>query len=206
MAKTGRVVPVAGSSGAKRLLKNKRVPIQSIMLQTLYATGTIATAFVAPKALGIFSQLAGNAQSRKRLKVRSSQALIRLTRKGLARIVVRKGFQEIELTEKGQDVVLEILTKTYSIPVPLRWDGKWRVIAFDVREERKKLRPVLRQMLRGAGFVLLQDSVWIHPYPCDEFVLLLKSHLQGKPRELLHLTVEAFETDSFLRKHFNLIT
>ena len=188
----------------KYYLKKPKSEITKDILLWLVVGGIIAIAATSPY---FGTNLIRAFQRRKRYnKKKVYDTFSRLRREGYVRVEKHNHQIYISLTEEGRKKAGRFQIDSLHIQKPKRWDGKWRVIAFDVREERKKLRPVLRQMLRGAGFVLLQDSVWIHPYPCDEFVLLLKSHLQGKPRELLHLTVEAFETDSFLRKHFNLIT
>lgn len=42
-----------------------------------------------------------------------------------------------------------------------KWDGLWRVVVFDIPEEDKRLRNVLRQTLKVLEFRALQKSVWI---------------------------------------------
>ena len=84
------------------------------------------------------------------------------------------------------------------------WDGKWRVVIFDIREKRRLIRQKLRTLLSGAGMVRLQDSVWVHPYPCDEFVALLRANLKSGTCELLYFIAEGLESDRHLREHFNL--
>jgi phenylacetic acid degradation operon negative regulatory protein len=56
-----------------------------------------------------------------------------------------------------------------------RWDGRWRVILFDVPETRRADRGRLRQHLCTRGFGCLQGSVWISPHPVKEERILLKS-------------------------------
>ncbi len=48
------------------------------------------------------------------------------------------------------------------------WDGKWRVVLFDVPTKHNVQREQLRRYLRGKGFGCLQHSVWITPDPLDE--------------------------------------
>jgi phenylacetic acid degradation operon negative regulatory protein len=43
------------------------------------------------------------------------------------------------------------------------WDGKWRLILFDVPISRDAQRNKLRRHLRNKGFGYLQNSVWITP-------------------------------------------
>lgn len=92
----------------------------------------------------------------------------------------------------------------YHIPDPAFWDGKWRVVMFDIRERRRKVRSQLRSLLSNAGFLRLQDSVWIYPYPCDEFIGLVRAHLKSGTGEMLSFVAEALESDRPLREHFHL--
>ena len=67
------------------------------------------------------------------------------------------------LTEEGEREAEKIRLKlemTKSKP----WDGKWRIIIFDVPEKLRGKRDLLRQELIGFGFKQLQKSVWAYPY------------------------------------------
>jgi len=54
-----------------------------------------------------------------------------------------------------------------------RWDGRWRLVIFDVPEARTAARDRLRRYLRSRGFGYLQNSVWITPHPLREERALL---------------------------------
>lgn len=41
------------------------------------------------------------------------------------------------------------------------WDGKWRIVVFDIPEKHKKLRHALRWKLREWEFTFWQKSVWV---------------------------------------------
>lgn len=43
------------------------------------------------------------------------------------------------------------------------WDGKWRIVVFDLPENKRGLRNELRRQLRAAKFGGLQGSVWVSP-------------------------------------------
>ena len=74
---------------------------------------------------------------------------------------------------------------------------------FDIREERKRLREKVRQTLISLGFKRLQDSVWVHPYDCEDIIMLLKSDFKiGK--DLLYIIADTIENDTRLRKDFGL--
>jgi phenylacetic acid degradation operon negative regulatory protein len=48
------------------------------------------------------------------------------------------------------------------------WDGRWRLVLFDVPESRRVARDRLRRFLQSRGFGYLQNSVWITPDPLNE--------------------------------------
>ena len=50
------------------------------------------------------------------------------------------------------------------------WDGKWRLVVFDVPEKLKKGRNALREKLKKIGFYELQKSVFVFPYKCKDEV------------------------------------
>ena len=162
-------LPESGTGGARRLAKgNKRVPIQVIALRTLYATGAITTALVAPNMLKIFPALDQGKKHRKELYGRADQALYRLREKKLIEFSKVEGRRPIvRLTELGKAEITKIILRQYKISETTIWDGRWRVVIFDIREKRRTIRQKLRMLLAGAGMLRLQDSVWVHPYPCD---------------------------------------
>ena len=43
------------------------------------------------------------------------------------------------------------------------WDGRWRLVVFDVPETKRRDRVRLRRTLRMLGFGYLQNSVWLSP-------------------------------------------
>ncbi len=194
----------SGSWGAKRLAHGRRFPVQTIVLRTLYTTGLIGTALLAPKAVRLFRYLdrsrAVSAATRERLR----RTVSRMEKSGLIRQYERGGRALIELTEKGEAAAEQAIFDTYQIPEPARWDGRWRLVIFDVRESRRNARRALRLALRNTGFYLLQDSVWTYPYPCDEFIQLVRARLKCGPEELLTCIAEGFENDRRLRSHFGL--
>ncbi|MFH1749673.1 MAG: hypothetical protein ABH837_02145 [bacterium] len=45
-----------------------------------------------------------------------------------------------------------------------KWDRKWRIIAFDIPESKRKTRRHLREYLFQLDFRAIQQSIWITPY------------------------------------------
>jgi len=54
-----------------------------------------------------------------------------------------------------------------------KWDGKWRMVAFDIPEKHRTGRNALRSKLKSIGFRQLQQSVFITPYDCEREIGLL---------------------------------
>lgn len=178
--------------------------MRNLILRTLVLTGGISVALVAPKTMSLLKKLDRGATNRKNLYRRITQAITRLEDSGFVKTSGDRGHRNIVLTDKGRTVVGTIYASEYRIPEPAFWDGKWRVVVFDIREKRRRARSRLRSLLAGAGFLRLQDSVWIHPYPCDEFIGLVRAHLKSGTGEMLSFVAEALESDKRLREHFNL--
>jgi phenylacetic acid degradation operon negative regulatory protein len=59
------------------------------------------------------------------------------------------------------------------------WDGRWRIVLFDVAEKDRSRRIRLQRQLRRARFGYLQDSVWISPDPIDDIAAAVRSVGQG---------------------------
>lgn len=49
-----------------------------------------------------------------------------------------------------------------------KWDGRWRLVLFDVPITRNSHRKRLRRYLQDRGFGYLQGSVWVSPDPMEE--------------------------------------
>ena len=93
--------------------------------------------------------------------------------------------------------------RDWEINKPKKWDGRWRMLIFDIPETRKSLRDKVRHTLLHIGFLRIQDSVWAYPYDCEDFISLLKADFKiGK--DLLYLVVDSIENDKSYKKYFNL--
>ena len=82
------------------------------------------------------------------------------------------GTIELILTEKGKRKALRCGLERMKI-LNQKWDGKWRLVVFDIPESRRNVRNALRGMLKRIGFYELQKSVFVHPYECKNEIQLL---------------------------------
>lgn len=180
--------------------------MKNLLLRSLVGVGVISIALVAPKMTRLLKQLDRPAKNRAQLYRRISQGVKRLELNGLVTVSGEYAKRRVKITEKGRGVMQQIEFGEYEIPKPVFWDGKWRVLIFDITERRRRVRDQLRRLLEGAGFVRIQDSVWVHPYSCDEFVSLMRAHLKSGIGEVRIFVAEALESDKALREHFRLVT
>ena len=89
------------------------------------------------------------------------------------------------------------------IKKPTKWDGKWRIVMFDIPETKTKLRNIIRFHLKKIGFLQIQGSVWIYPYSCEEIVTIIKTNFNFDD-EVIYITSESFDKDSKFKKLFKL--
>ena len=81
-----------------------------------------------------------------------------------------EGERYLKTTPKGR---LKLIKKK----LLRKWDGLWRIVAFDIDEKRRKTRDLFRQKLRDLGCLPIQKSVWITPrdisFELQELLMLL---------------------------------
>jgi len=66
-----------------------------------------------------------------------------------------------KLTKQGEKRLKEIFP---SYQKPAKWDKKWYLVIFDIPEQLRYKRNILREKLKQLGFGQLQQSVWVSPY------------------------------------------
>lgn len=142
---------------------------------------------------------------RQRSPVALKRAMYRLDKRGwIVAKQTRQGWK-VSLTAKGHEAFLAYQCQQTEIQKPKKWDGKWRVLIFDIPEERKFIRDGVRYTLKALGFMRLQDSVWVHPYECREVLDLLRTKYKIR-HEALYMCAETLSNDCWLRREFNLPT
>ena len=120
-----------------------------------------------------------------------SQALKRLREKGYIEKLPDERDESkilIKLTSLGREFIL------LSQPEDkIKWDGKWRIVVFDIPENKRSVRDILRGRLKLWGFTPWQQSVWaskknitnklrklIKELEIEDWVLVIESENVGK--------------------------
>jgi len=113
------------------------------------------------------------------------------------------GTIEILLTEKGKKKVLSYKFQEMKI-TDKDWDGKWRLVIFDIPEKLKRGRDALREKLLDFGFHELQKSVFILPYRCSNEVEFIIEFFDLKKYVRFGL-LESIDNELHLKSIFNLV-
>lgn len=127
-------------------------------------------------------------------------ALRILRLQGLVDIIERNDKFNVRITDRGKIRSGAGIIFNLNLKKQKKWDGKWRLVIFDIPEERKKIRDSFRSHLKRLGFVEFQKSVFAFPYPCeDEIAILINFHrLNGNVRYM----DSQLSYDADLRKAF----
>src|SRR3990167_3379651 len=187
-----------GKIEEKSKQKSDREHLQKLILGTVADVGMLSIALLAPNVAKAMHKLGLVPKRRQNEYVGSSAS--KLVKRGL---LFYDG-KRYCLTPKGEDISRRWQFADFKLEKPKRWNRKWRVIVFDIPEKKRKIRDQIRTLFKTAGFYLLQDSVWVYPYDCEDVLTLLKSDL-GVGRNVLYLIVDELENDKHLRKFFDLL-
>lgn len=187
-----------GKIEEKSKKRGNRERLQKLILEVVEDVGMLSIALMSPNVAKAMKKL-GLVPKRRQNEYISSSAS-KLVKKGL---LIYDG-KKYCMTPRGEDLLRRWHFADFKLEKPKRWDRKWRVIIFDISEKKRKVRDQIRILFRSAGFYLLQDSVWVYPYDCEDVLTLLKSDL-GVGKDVLYLIVEEIENDKHLREFFDLI-
>ncbi len=186
----------------KDLQKRLRLgAVERAILSTASVAGLLAIAVVAPNLLKLLKFVPSNKTA---FAYRTQSTLKRLADKGLIVFIEKDGKKFARLTTAGEDAIrLEEKIVSMKTHRPKKWDGKWRMVIFDIPEQRRKVRGRLREIMQEVGFVRLQDSVWIFPYDSEDLVTLLKAELR-LGSDVIYAIMDSFLDERSIRTHFKL--
>ena len=113
------------------------------------------------------------------------------------------GQTKIILKSAGKRFILQYDIDNIKISRPKNWDGKWRLVIFDIPDEKRAARNALVSKLKELGFYMLQKSVYIHPFPCDNEIEFISSVFKIRDN-VLALVIEDLEGSKKVLHLFNL--
>jgi len=107
----------------------------------------------------------------------------------------------VKLTNKGKERTKEFYFDLLEIERPKKWDGKWRIVIFDIPNRYKQAREALRDKIKDLGLRQLQKSVWVHPYDCEDEILFVAEAFEVQ-RYVEIITAEKLLHENVLKKEF----
>lgn len=187
--------------------KNTYASVKQV-LSILGAGAVLSMAFISPSAI----YLAKPFLNKKREdewnewkhfnKFFLKRTIQRLKKSKLVEIHSENGIETVILTKNGQRKILKYSLDALSIDRPKMWDGQWRLILYDVSDKRKGFRDIFREALQTLGFLQLQESAWVYPYPCEKQISFLREYY-AVGNEVIYVIAKKLEDDTPYRIYFN---
>lgn len=115
----------------------------------------------------------------------------------------RNGTTTLVLTKKGKRFALTYNLEEMKIKKPSKWDGKWRIVIFDIPEHLKKVRDSLRMHLHDLDFYELQKSVFINPFECENEIEYIVEFFKIR-KHVRFIVADSIDNELYLRQLFGL--
>lgn len=171
------------------------------MLKAMVAVGTLSLALVAPStikyldkpALDFLDQL--DEKSKQRELQRIYSYILR------EKLITEHYQHGLEVSPKAKRRLHTRNLKNIQIKKPKSWDNSWRLVIFDIPEKHKLSRRDFTKSIRHLGFQHLQQSVWIHPFPCrEQIVYIADAHRVAK--YITYIETSHIDNDHLLKRRF----
>lgn len=111
---------------------------------------------------------------------------------------------KIILKGNGKRKILQYDIDDMRLIRPRRWDGKWRLIMFDIPDKKRKASNAISLKLRDLGFYKLQKSVYIYPFPCEKEVEFIATVFEVKDCILI-MKISSFDGGEKIAHYYNLL-
>ena len=182
----------------KNNLTNIKRNTEKFLYYLLISGGVLSLSIIAPKFP--YELLKAYLKNRKFNRGKFNRDLNRLANRGDVRI----SKDNITITKKGKERVLKYKIDEMEIKKSKKWDGKWRLVVFDIPDYQRNASNTLRHKLLNLGFLQYQKSIFIHPFPCrDEIDFIREIFEVGRCVKFI-TAVEIDDSEYFVRK-FDLI-
>ncbi|MBI3384787.1 CRISPR-associated endonuclease Cas2 [Candidatus Gottesmanbacteria bacterium] len=160
----------------------------------------------APKAVKIFKPILKDKDysSWKSFNLRYLKwTLSRLSKQKMVDIKEENGDKVVIITEKGKKNIFKYALNDLKIPKLIKWDGKWRIVLYDIATRKRLSTERIRNNLLHLGFIMIQESVYIFPYPCEREIELLRTYY-ALNQEIKLITACKIEDEESYKTYFGL--
>lgn len=164
--------------------------------------GMLVVGAVAPKIFSVFDRSGRHRRYFSRDNFRDRVRY--LQRRGYIHVTEDDtDIMEIKLTDLGEEQVVKRALGDLRIVPQVQWDGRWRIIIFDIPERNKWAREGIRECLKRMGFYRLQKSIFVFPYPCRDEIEFL-GRLYDVQGDIRFIETDSISSDDDLRSFFSL--
>ncbi len=111
-------------------------------------------------------------------------AVSRMMKNGLLQSEKKGNKSYYTLTPRGVSRIEEAARRIYKL-TSHEWDQKWRIIMYNIPEEKRQIRDEVRKELQWSGFGCLSNGCWVSPNNFEKEINLLIS--KYKIEEYVHL-------------------
>jgi hypothetical protein len=105
------------------------------------------------------------------------------------------------LTPKAYKNISSVIEKSLSLSQNTKWDGVWRVVVFDIPEEKRSARNLFRTKLKDLGLEMIQKSVFCHPHDCMKEIIFL-AKVYNLEKYITYMEVSSIVTGKNIFKIF----
>jgi hypothetical protein len=134
-------------------------------------------------------------RNKKKDKKRFYDSFRYLRNKGLLKMEYRGKQLYVSLSEEGKKLAKKYQIDDLEIKKPMKWDKKWRILIFDIKEKSRIKREALRGKIKDLGLFQLQKSVWICPYDFFVEMEILRNFFGLSNKEMQVITAYEIEND-----------
>lgn len=133
---------------------------------------------------------------------RLKQVLKRMHKQKLIEIIEENSIQVVKISENGQKKLLKFNIDDMELKEK-SWDGRWRIIIYDIFSKKRRERELFRRTLKRLKFLQLQKSVYLTPFECRNEIEYLRQ-VCNIDKEVLILMVSGLENEKAYKEYFGL--
>lgn len=184
------------------MTKYEKGELAKKILLTVVGVAVVGTVLVLP-GMAILLKMFNVDGARERGRL--MRAIKRLEQQKVISRRIKNGEEEFVVTKYGKDCIDKYLVTDLNIPREKKWDGKWRVLMFDIpeKERRGRTRRDVSRQLRNIGMQAVQNSVFVSPFPCKEQIEAVINFFKVK-KHFIYFEADTYEGVEDLLKHFKL--
>ncbi|MCX6763418.1 MAG: hypothetical protein NTZ97_01650 [Candidatus Moranbacteria bacterium] len=190
-------------------MKRDNKEITRLILKGLLITGAVAVASTSPMFVSmalpkVTKYLSDKIKDKRKKNKRFCNTFYYLKRNDLINFENHGGQIYISLTKEGRKKAGKYQIDDLEIKKPKKWDRKWRILIFDIKNKERMKREALRGKIKELGLFQLQKSVWAYPYNFTNEIKLLRSFFGLTEAEMQVIIASYIENDRGLKNNFKL--